>query len=1810
MVAVGQIEPVEAAKYITLSPQPPGQWQWAGTQTLLFVPKGDHLPQATNYTVTIPDTVTSADGTKLNKTMSWNIKTPAAKVTRFYPDSQSGAAQDTTPSMVAFFNQAVDPKVVLKYITLQVNQRPYAIRLVDHTGLKKKEEPYKSLKTTASSRDWVAFTPVTPLPKDCTATVTFAEDLPSAEGPLADSREQEHQVKIYGPLRLLDRKINGRAATGKEYWSRMEEGNATFEFSNTIDFPTFRSSMVSVEPAVDNLKIKCTNNQITLTGLFEPFSQYTVKFSDEIKDKFGQALAPDSIGMIQTESLSPFLTQDKEFLSLVPGEPITPSFWAQGALAVRVTVRRVAPEDWTDFNRGHRQKMQKTLGVLLSSKDYIIGTKGRQVNLDLSHYLEGKYGHLLVEEELLGIKKDPKDAINCWIQVTDLALDSFGQGQIIVRASKLADGKPLEGVDLSLAATKVKTKSDKDGLATIELPYDRLPFCTLIGRKGEDSCILTETNFQHFLHESGPLNQWYAVSDRNLYRPGEKAYIKGWLRTATAIKGEKWALPACLSVSYRLIDQKQNTILEGDARVDSHGGFAFEVALPKQLQLGKAYVQIMPSTDKARPTFSNWTHVELDIQEFRRAEFEMAVNSSKGDSLLLGESTLLSTETNYLAGGVLANSPVTWTVNYTPTNFRPPGWPYYQFQSNHDSLWYAYRYPKLTTQKTITSKTDSSGRKAVSLNFDGMSHPTPMTCQCEATVTDLNRQAWSKKLELLVHPAELYVGIKQNQREFRQNAPLNLSLVATNLDGKIQPGTKIELDLTEVDKTGATIKSSHKLITLTDKAENITYQPGNTASSVNFEARARDSKNRLNQVTGLISMEEPTAQSLPAYQPPMKLQDSCNLTADKTNYKPGDIAQLKIQTSVYPSTGVLLITQGATSSAVSLIVDSPEKTVKIPISEEHYPSFGVVVFLAKDSKTFCTARRTIIVPPTERRLVLTAQPAEAFVIPGQETKINLELKDQGGKPVGGGQIALAAVDEAVLALNNYKFEDPMRAFYGNHFHFVECRHSREMDTGVLITVFNSRIITGMIGESVDSETKATHPPAFLPGILRQNFSTLALFSPAIETDANGKAQVKFKMPDSIARYRIMAIAAAGTNKFGATESSITAQLPLAIKPSPPRFLSFGDRCELPVLLQNLTDKPLRAEVAIRADNATVSDPGKTVTIPANDRVEVRFATTATGLGQAHFQCAAAAGSLSDAAQFSLPVLIPSSSETYVASGVIDGRASEAGVVQKLTKPQNVFDKLGGLTFSTSSSAVQSLTGAYAYLRDYPYTCSEQISSRLIAMLTLQDRLAAFGQLKGEEKERFEQCIQSDINLLEKRQKSNGGFGLWSANEKGNWPFVSLQATHALNMAQAKHYSVAEQRVREANAHLKNIEEEIPAEYDERTKLAIAVRALNVRHLANDDDVKAAKALFARATKNKNATADASNLSIEAAAWLLPILSKNKACEAEAEALRKLINSSIIETTSTASAYDFGYDNWNYCVFSSPSRTEAATLEALIDDQPQSPLIPKLVKGLQQRSKNSIWVGTQENSYVLQALDKYFSAYEKETPDFQAHAWLNDTLIANQKFAGRTTESRSVTVPMPYLLSHPCDQVQIDKTGPGRLYYRLALDYVPKSLNQTALNRGFTVERTYEPIDAASEVRQDDHGVWHFKAGARVRVKVRFSTPGTKYHVAMMDPIPAGAEPINSHLLGTRTMLPESTNSAEDPTKDDKPWHSQNWSEHENLRDHQAEAFTSLLPAGHYEYTYTMMATTPGHYAVPPTKVEEMYSSESFGRAKAETVIVE
>jgi alpha-2-macroglobulin len=65
------------------------------------------------------------------------------------------------------------------------------------------------------------------------------------------------------------------------------------------------------------------------------------------------------------------------------------------------------------------------------------------------------------------------------------------------------------------------------------------------------------------------------------------------------------------------------------------------------------------------------------------------------------------------------------------------------------------------------------------------------------------------------------------------------------------------------------------------------------------------------------------------------------------------------------------------------------------------------------------------------------------------------------------------------------------------------------------------------------------------------------------------------------------------------------------------------------------------------------------------------------------------------------------------------------VAQPVNTPQGVFPQFGGLEISTSSTALQALTDAVLYLVAYPYDCSEQIASRILAIAALRDVLTAF-----------------------------------------------------------------------------------------------------------------------------------------------------------------------------------------------------------------------------------------------------------------------------------------------------------------------------------------------------------------------------------------------------------------------------------------------------------------------------------------------------
>ena len=563
---------------------------------------------------------------------------------------------------------------------------------------------------------------------------------------------------------------------------------------------------------------------------------------------------------------------------------------------------------------------------------------------------------------------------------------------------------------------------------------------------------------------------------------------------------------------------------------------------------------------------------------------------------------------------------------------------------------------------------------------------------------------------------------------------------------------------------------------------------------------------------------------------------------------------------------------------------------------------------------------------------------------------------------------------------------------------------------------------------------------------------------------------------------------------------------------------------------------------------------------------------------------------------------PATTEAFATYGEIDN----GSINQPVKAPANVFPQFGGLEIETSSTQLQELTDAVIYLTSYPYECSEQLASRIITIAALRDVLTAFKAKDVPSAEEMEAAVTRDLKRLQGIQNSDGGYGFWTRGNE-SWPYLSIHVAHALARAKQKKFDVPPEMFEQSRKYLREIESHIPSYYSVDARRAINAYALYVRAQMGDRDAGRARKLIAEAGLEK--------LSLESVGWLLSVLSGDSGSVSEVAAIRHLLNNRVTETAGTAH-FVCSYSDSDYLVLNSDRRADGVILEALIGDQPSSDLIPKIVRGLLGHRTRGRWENTQENVFILLALDRYFNTFEKTTPNFVARAWLGERFAGEQQFKGRSTDRQQVFVPMRYLVNQGGAQnLIISKDGVGRLYYRIGMNYAPIDLNLKPADYGFTVARSYEAVDDPKDVARDADGTWHIKAGARVRVRLTMVATARRYHVALVDPLPAGFEALNPSLATTGSIPRDEkqTGVGEFGSRSyGYEWYRfrPEWFEHQNLRDERAEAFTSLLWEGVYKYSYVARATTPGEFVVPPPKAEEMYHPETFGRGKTDRVKVE
>ncbi len=1839
MVPVAEVG-TQAALPITIAPALPGRWQWIDTRVAEFVASGARFPGATEVKITVPAGIRSLSGAILTDPVSGGFSTPPINIVRVWP-------QDVRPDspILVKLDQKIDPLKLLPFVRIITGKnrvlpsRPIGLaearkRWATNPSLNLSEKTFADLGPNV-----VILAPQTSWPPGITAQAMLTSGAPSAEGARLTTLDRFGGFRVVPTFKLRGITCDDRNTPSMTSAICSAKGYLAVKFANPIERSSYRAQNIQIagQPFDDN---QPSGESVTLETPRLPGQAHTISVLGSIVDIYGQPLV-GARGLAFTTTLERF---DPEINVRTGLYILDPRFeipqwviYTQAVSAVHVELFSVTPADYFAFQAFEKGKRSTPPGKRVWNRVYAVGARmGADLRVDLRAALaKAGTGHVIAVATVTPSVQVPQwfDRKSvAWIQVSRLGLTARIDGERLsafasdispdhflapianLTTQLLVEGRPgavasatgdaTGHAELALPPRPATLKPDDDGNTAQAI---------LLVQGGADSVFTSIDGHERAIRRDNAL--WYVTDDRFTYKPGESLYVKGWVRWTHDGANPDLALPRPgEQITYKLNDARGNQLASGTAPLSDQGGFDLEIALPPTANLGTA--NLLLSTRDA-----HYAH-PISIQEFRTPAYAVTLDDDVGHSgaipLILGESIEMNAVASYYAGGGLPGADIRWDAKLSITQFQPAGWDLFTFapirsRSDRYNSWRGSRNDDVPAV-TEHQERSLSGSSNASMAYGIAALPAGRTSMLEvdATVTDVDRMnIRASSRPILVHPSAYYVGIRQ-----RGDTPDKLELIVTDLDGTAVKGVPIQVDLegvlgSERERNDAKVVDSQACNLVSDTTPVLcTWTRSDLQISYTATARIADARSRVNV----------TQYDVPWFT----WNDNRDLLVipDRTSYKPGDVAKLDIRSKVLPAIAVVSFARQGLISQQRLELTQPSTIVELPIE----PAFIQNVHVSVDrwgKRKVLLAGSTLPLPEHESaqielavdvgsaRLVMKTRPTSTLVEPGANATFEVSVQHD-DRPLANAEVALIVVDEAILSLSNRKHADPLLPFYREvsagtsnaaSFDLVDdagpelagapgfTRH--RLDDSLLRhgSGTGSGYGTGSGRGGTSGRFAATLTTVSIVES-RKDFRATAVFSPRLHTDAAGKVSVTMKMPDSLTRFRIVALATANNRWFGKAENVIVARRKINARTVAPRFLTQGDAFSLPVVVQNLDASPRTIDVAVRAANLVQPGPaGKRVTVPAGQRAELRFELATASRGLAAIQTIATSGSFADATTVQLPVYEPATTESFATYGTVD----DAPKFEQLAVPASIFPEVGGVEVEIASTQLQSLVDAYWYLYRYPYECAEQRSSRMLATAAIYDVLEAFGTVGRPDRKEIDQQLANDVKRLLKDQRADGGWGYFGGMESD--PYVTMQVMSALAAHKARGPGLTKAITYVTgyvDGKLASLAKATRQTAGERLDRAAMPAVVSLSAAALSSLATAGVDVQVRAAKLHAAAVTLEAYPVDAKARVLALIAANRRLEPVRSKLVTELLSVVHETASTATV-TATYAEAERLLLVSETKTTALVLDALIRATPAQPLITKLARGVLAARRGGRWRSTQENLVVLQAMRRYFDAYEKETPGFTGKLWVGSAAYAEQPFLGRTTQRGTATLSWDTLTPGSTHEVSLVKAGTGRMYYRVGITYAPKQADLPALDAGFVVRRAYTGVDDPADVQQLADGRWKVKLGARVQVTIEALNTTLRHAVAVVDPLPAGFEAVNANLANAERAATGSN--------------ANRW-DYQNMRDHRAEVFSMQLGEGTHTFAYTVRATTPGVFLAAPARAEEMYSPETFGRSTGQTVVIE
>ena len=226
---------------------------------------------------------------------------------------------------------------------------------------------------------------------------------------------------------------------------------------------------------------------------------------------------------------------------------------------------------------------------------------------------------------------------------------------------------------------------------------------------------------------------------------------------------------------------------------------------------------------------------------------------------------------------------------------------------------------------------------------------------------------------------------------------------------------------------------------------------------------------------------------------------------------------------------------------------------------------------------------------------------------------------------------------------------------------------------------------------------------------RDDFRETIYWNPAVETNANGDAEVRFVASDAVTAFRASAEGFAATGTPGTGTTTFQAVLPMTLEAHLPVEVTSGDTIRLPITVSNETGDAIDAELATTFGSAfRIATPvaGKLHLAPhAKQSVFAELAVVATE-GSADVALALHGGGLSDEVKKTIRVVPRGFPLEVSGSGTVKGGAPSRHTFELA----NALPGTVHATLTMYPSPVAAMTQGMAGMIREPGGCFEQTSS--------------------------------------------------------------------------------------------------------------------------------------------------------------------------------------------------------------------------------------------------------------------------------------------------------------------------------------------------------------------------------------------------------------------------------------------------------------------------------------------------------------------